>query len=121
MSRTSDIISKAKADIIGFIKHETELISKIYGNDPDEDGIFTESGDWPYSPMIQVPVDNSYLDVEDDIYERRAIERVYVQDDGKVIVETEEGDEIYCENLSVEEIATIADCLEKVYTDIIKK
>ena len=121
MSKAKDIISKAKAELVGFIKYETELISRIYNIYTDEEGAYTEEEDWPWSPSVEVPVDNSYLDVYDDCTERRRVIGIYIDEDGKPYVTTEEEDEIFCENLSVEELGAICDCLEESYAKAINK
>lgn len=122
MSKAKDIISRAKAELVGFIKYETELISRIYNAiHTDEGGAYTEEEDWPWSPSIEVPVDNSYIDVYDDCTEQRKVIGIYIDEDGKPYVTTEEGDEIFCENLSVEELGKICDCLEVSYAKAIKK
>ena len=118
MSFASDKIKQVKNELIGFIKFETELICRaVNGN--TEDGIYTTEEDWNWNPAIEVDVDESYLDVEDYCTERRKVVAINITND-KVIVSTEEDDEIYAENLSVEEIETICDCLAESYKSLTK-
>lgn len=120
MTYAQDVINKAKADLIGKIKFEVGMIGTAVNA---KDHNYTNEGDWVWNPAINVPVDNSYLDVEDDYSERRRVVSIAVEEiDGeeKVTISTEEGDEIFAENLSVEELGGICDCLVESYKHLIK-
>ena len=61
-------------------------------------------------PMVKVETDNSYLDIEDRTYEYRTIDRICLEC-GELYVEA--GDvELYEDDLTVEEMASIALFLE---------
>ena len=64
---------------------------------------------------INVEVDNSYLDVEDRCYEDREMSEVVVALDGNVIVRDEDDGEWFFDELSTDEVARIANSLEKTY------
>lgn len=120
MSYAQDVIKKAKTNLISKIKFEVGLIGTAVNA---EDHNYTDEGDWVWNPAINVPVDNSYLDVEDDYSERRKVVAIGIDElDGeeKVFVNTYEGDEIFAENLSVEELGGICDCLVESYKHLIK-
>ena len=119
MSYASDKIKQVKADLCNFIKFETDLISRAVNSDTDDEYPHTEEEDWNWNPIITVPVDNSYLDIYDDCTEQRTVVGVGVVED-KVTIITEEGDELYGENLSVEELGTICDCLVESYNSLTK-
>lgn len=114
MSYANDIIKQAKTSLIGFIKFEIPLVAKAVGSEEEN---YVEDVDLKWNPAIEIPVDNSYLDVYDDCTERRKVVSICVEGD-KVVVGTEEGDEIYADNLSVEELGAICDCLSDTYKDI---
>lgn len=125
MSFAQEKIRQVKKDLIGFIKFETDLISRAVNNDTDEEGPYTEEEDWVWNPAVNVGVDNSYLDIDDYCTERRKVVSIsIVEEEGisetKVVVTTEEDDEIYAENLSVEELGAICDCLAKSYESLTK-
>lgn len=118
MSFAQERIKKVKDELIGFIKFESELICRAV-NANTKDGVCTTEEDWKWNPAIEVPVDNSYLDVEDYCTERRKVVAIAIEGD-KVIVTTEEKDEIYAENLSVEELGAICDCLAESFKSLTK-
>ena len=60
-------------------------------------------------------MDNSYLDVEDRCYEDREMSEVVVALDGNVIVRDEDDGEWFFDELSTDEVARIANSLEKTY------
>ena len=125
MTFAKDVINKAKTKLIIKIKFEVGMIATAVNA---EDRNYTDEGDWVWNPAIDVPVDNSYLDVEDDYSEdyyseRRKVVAIGIDElDGeeKVFVNTYEGDEIFAENLSVEELGGICDCLEESYKHLVK-
>ena len=123
MTFAKDVINKAKTKLIIKIKFEVGMIATAVNA---EDHNYTDEGDWVWNPAIDVPVDNYYavLDMEDNDYsERRKVVSIAIDEiDGeeKVYVNTEEGDEIFCENLSVEELGGICDCLEESYKHLVK-
>ena len=119
MSFASEKIKEVKTDLIGFIKYETDLISRAVNNDTDDEYIHTDEEDWKWNPVIEVRVDNSYLDVYDNCTERRTVVSIGIID-GNVFILTSEGDEIQGEDLSVEELGTICDCLVESYYSLIK-
>ena len=88
-----------------------------------EESVVIDSTDLLGVPCVNVEVDNSYLDVEDDTYEERLIDYIGTTDDHNFYVGVysgvEEDDvkatEIDADNLSTDELVAIAKCLEKTY------
>ena len=66
------------------------------------------------TPVINVEVDNSYLDVEDRCYEPRHIDYIVTGDDHNFYVSAGETD-IYADDLSTDELVAIAKFLEDTY------
>jgi len=112
------IRDKAKDEIIKFVIHKIGLISKAYGHDEKEEGIFVDESELAWNPNVVAVVDNSYLDVYDDIYEHRKVTFISAEDEG--FVETEEGDVLYLKNLDFEDLVAVADCVEDTYNSIPK-
>lgn len=111
------IVEKAKGDLIKLITFGVALIHNAVGNESEDGETYIEGDDLKWKPLIEVSVDESYLDVYDDISERREVTKICVCD-GQSYVETAEGDEIYCENLSVEELRNIANCIRESFQSI---
>ena len=113
------ILNNSKEDIKKFIKMEAVLLYKaIYGRDPD----FEEDGGWIICTgdlcgdlYINVEADNSCLDVDDICYERREMAEVLVLLDDTVIVRDEDGNEWTDSEISLEDLAHVADLLELTY------
>lgn len=60
---------------------------------------------------IRIPVDNSYLDVEDECGETRTVNTILVDRSGITVI-TDEGDEIQDKDLTIEELADIVSVIE---------
>lgn len=77
---------------------------------------FAECVDTPY---VRVEVDNSYLDVEDRCYENKPVIFIATGDDYNFYVGVgnngEDEEDIDWDELSVEELVSIAKILEKTY------
>lgn len=110
MNYATNVIKKAKNNIIKDLRYKIHWICLILDTD---DGDYSEQDDWTFNPMITIPVDNSYLDIYDDTYEQRKVIGIYVDDNERVYVTTEQEDEIFCENLTLEELEQIDICLEE--------
>jgi hypothetical protein len=54
----------------------------------------------------------SIIDVYDECYEPREVTGVYYSEGDEPFIMTDEGDEIYLKNLSVEELGAILEMLE---------
>ena len=107
------IVEKAKRDIIGFITFGVAIIHNAVSNKSEDGETYVKEDNLVWQPLIEVPVNDTYLDVEDYCSEKRVIVEVCVDKDGQSWVKTQEGDVIYCNNLSVEELANIANCLKE--------
>lgn len=118
MTYARTIIDKAKTDLIEHIRYEIHLIDTAV-NLTEQDS--TTEEDWPYSPTIDVETDNTYLDVEDYTSERRKVVKVSYYESKDILVETYEGDEIFGTHLSVDELASISDCLDFSYKKLCGK
>lgn len=129
MRTAQDIINNARFELVTLI---VTLMRKIdayleTGNkrlmtDPEED-VVIDSTDLLGVPCVNIEVDNSYLDVEDNTYEERLIDYIGTTDDHNFYVGVysgvEEDDvkatEIEADNLSTDDLVAIAKCLEKTY------
>lgn len=60
---------------------------------------------------VRIPVDNSYLDVEDECNETRTVNTILVDRSGITVI-TDEGDEIQDKDLTIEELADIVSMIE---------
>lgn len=120
--KATDILKRAKKAIIDHIKYETMLIdTAVNCHETADEPAYTSEEDWPYSPSVSVLVDNSYLDIEDDIYESRKVVKVSVEDNERVVIEVEDGIEINPSTLDAEELVDICNCLETSYKKLIAK
>ena len=68
------------------------------------------------TPVVNVEVDNSYLDVEDRCYEPRHIDYIVTGDDHNFYVSAGETD-IDADDLSTDELVAIAKFLEDTYNN----
>ena len=68
------------------------------------------------TPVVNVEVDNSYLDVEDRCYEPRHIDYIVTSDDHNFYVSAGETD-IDADDLSTDELVAIAKFLEDTYNN----
>ena len=121
MSYAKDLIEKARKEIILHIQYKVRLINLAVNahHDADEEP-YTSEEDWSYNPPVEVETDNTYLDVEDCTSETRAVVKVSIFGP-HIIVETEEGDEINGENIGIEDLAGISDCLDESYKHLAHK
>lgn len=69
------------------------------------------------TPMVNVEVDNSYLDVEDRCYEPRHIDYIVTRDDHNFYLSAGETD-IDADDLSTDELVAIAEFLENTYNEL---
>lgn len=120
MSYAKDLIEKARKEIILHIQYKVRLINlAVDAYDADEEP-YTSEEDWSYNPPVEVETDNSYLDVEDYTSEKRKVVKVSIFG-SHIIAETEEGDEINGENIGIEDLAGISDCLDDAYKHLARK
>lgn len=120
MTKGQGIIAEAKKKLVDFIIFEAPLLYKKFGwdYDPEEDENYViPTGD--LEPIyINVEVDRMYLDLEDRVYEDMELAEIIVnpdEADGGVWVTNENGDEWTSDEISVEELAIIADAMERAY------
>jgi hypothetical protein len=75
---------------------------------------------WPdivdKTPVVNVEVDNSYLDVEDKCYEPQHIDYIVTEDDHNFYLSAGETD-IDADDLSTDELVAIAKFLENTYNE----
>jgi hypothetical protein len=64
---------------------------------------------------IKVEVDNSYLDINDTCYEEREVAEILVNLNDKEIWVCTEDDEYTIDEISVDELAEIANAMEETY------
>lgn len=117
MTKGQGIIAEAKKKIVDFIVFEAPLLYKKFGwdYDPEEDENYViPTGD--LEPIyINVEVDNSYLDIHDRTYEDVEIAEIIVSPEGEVWLTNEDGDDWTTDEINVEELANIADAMERAY------
>ena len=116
------VLDTAKQDLKNFIGLQIPMLYNAFGwDEPDfsegEDYI-VPTGDLLNTVYINVEVDNSYLDVEDRCYEGMEVAEIRLALDGNVFVANENGDEFTWDELSVEELASIAEALELTYIKV---
>lgn len=116
MTKAEMIVAKAKKELVDFICYEAPLLyKKLDWEEPDEGDDYSISTDYLCRDIhINVEVDNSYLDIEDNCYERREVSEIVVSRDGEVWVNTELND-YTIDEISVEELADVAETLELTY------
>ena len=117
MTKAKFIVEKARKDLVDFIAYEAKLLFKKFGwVEPEEGEDYSiTTGDLKKDIFITVEVDNSYLDVEDACTEKRGIEEIVVSEQGEVWFIEEEGKDWTPDEISIEELAAIADTLEETY------
>ena len=85
MTYAENIIKRAKANIIDHIRFEVSLIDLIVNkHETADEEPYTSEEDWPYSPSVEVDVDNSSLDVEENITESRICNRTVARVDSNL-------------------------------------
>ena len=121
MSYAQDIIKKAKENLIGHIRYGVGLIDlTVNTHESIEEEPYTTEDDWKHNPSVEVETDNTYLDVEDCTYETRKVVKVTATETD-IIVETEEGDELYGKNIGIESLIGISDCIDESYKNLLHK
>ena len=119
MTKGQGIIAEAKKKLVDFITFEAPLLYKKFGweRDEDDENYVIPTGD--LEPIyINVEVDRLVLDLEDSVYEDMELAEIIVnpdEADGGVWVTNENGDEWTSDEISVEELAIIADAMERAY------
>ncbi len=119
MTKGQGIIAEAKKKLVDFITFEAPLLYKKFGweRDEDDENYVIPTGD--LEPIyINVEVDRLVLDLEDRVYEYMELAEIIVnpdEADGGVWVTNENGDEWTSDEISVEELANIADAMERAY------
>lgn len=78
---------------------------------PEEDIVLTEDEFAGAMPKIRVEVDNSYLDVEERIYETLPISEI-VLCEGEFYVRAGDDAELHEDDLTIDELARVAQFLE---------
>ena len=106
MTKGQAIIAEAKKKLVDFITFEAPLLYKKFGwiYDPEEEDCY-----------IITTGDLEPIYIEDRCYEETEINEVIVSPDGEVWVTNEDGGEWTSDEISVEELANIADAFERAY------
>ena len=117
MKKADAIIARAKKEIVDFICFETPLLYKKFGwAEPTEgDNHSITTGDLHSHLTIKVEVDNSYLDIEDRCYEQQEVAEILVNLIDKEVWVCTEDAEYTIDEISVEELAEIANAMEETY------
>lgn len=119
MSKAKDIVDKAKSELIQLVIGQVYKIDGIIHYHSDEaEASYVSSDDTDMYITIDVLVDEPYLDVDDDMYERQRVEYIGVNNGGELIVETE-ANPILAKYLSVYDLMAISDGLDKVLEKIL--
>lgn len=109
-----EILNKTRKDIIDFITYEVKMLYKKFGWDEPKDGEYTiPTSELSRKIRINVEVDNSYLDVEDRCYEDMEVTEIIVDENGVCL--TTDDDDYSADEVSIEELADVADVLEFTY------
>ena len=120
MSKAKDILNVSRQQLADHIKYEIGLISPLV-NDEGE-SVHIEEKDLAFIPTIHVKTYPSYMmDDEGPIVEERNIVRILMDEDGNVTLEDMEEDETDLNDLTTDEMADIAYCLEESYMSLINK
>lgn len=120
MTRGQGIVAEARKRLADFITFEVQMLYKKFGwefdEEEDEDYII-ETADLGEPIYVNVEVDNSYLDVEDIVYEQREVCEVIVNVESGIWFNlySDEAQELTIDEVSIEELAHIADVLESAY------
>lgn len=116
MTKARNIIERAKKELVDFICYEIPLLYKKFGwYEPDEDEDYIiNSGDLCHSVTIKVETDNSYLGVNERTFEDVEVAEIVLSKDGEVLIGSTE-DEFTINDISLNELANIADVLELTY------
>ena len=125
MRTAQDIINNARFEII---THICALMGKIGAYlETGKKGLMMQNGTCvdfngleiaDKTPVINVEVDNSYLDVEDRCYEPRHIDYIVSGDDGCSFYLSAKGTDINADDISTDELVAIGNFLETTYDDI---
>ena len=124
MRTAQDIINNARFEIV---THIVTLMRKIDAYlETGNKGLMTASENVcvdfngldiaDKTPVINVEVDNSYLDVEDRCYEPRHIDYIVTSDDHNFYLAAGETD-IDADDISTDELVAIAKFLENTYNE----
>ena len=124
MRTAQDIISNARFELV---THITTLMRRIDAYlETGNKGLMTASGSVcvdfngldiaDKTPVVNVEVDNSYLDVEGRCYEPRHIDYIVAGDDRNFYLGAGETD-MYADDLSTDELVAIAKFLENTYNE----
>lgn len=114
------IIEDTRKELKEFIVYEVKNLYSAFGwenpNFAEEEDWVIDSQDLDKRFRLGISVDNSYLDVEDCIVEFHYLDaiKVVVDDDLYVALEDVDG-EIHWEELTTDELVTIANALELTY------
>lgn len=116
MTKARDIIERAKKELVDFICYEVPLLYKKFGwyEPEEEEDYIINGGDLCHSVTIKVETDNSYLDVNERTFEDVEVAEIVVSNDGEVLIGSEE-DEFTINDITLDELAKIADALEQTY------
>ena len=118
----TDIINDARAKLKSFIEFEVRNVYLLLcGQEPN----FEEGEEYVLDIeglTISVEVDNSYLDVEDRVFENRSITEIHLSLDGNLFLVPygDDDTEIEWTDLSTDEVAALANVLENQYLQIVR-
>ena len=111
------IIAEAKKKLVDFLVFETPLLYKKLGRayEPEKEESYILNTDDLEPIYINVETNDTYLDTEDGYYETVEINEVVVSPDGEVWATDKDGREWTSDEISVVELANIADVFERAY------
>ena len=118
------ILQEARKDIKRFIAWEIPMLYKtIFGNTPD----FGDGEEWTISTgdigdiFIYVRDVSTPYSEEDKVYTKVEIAEIIMALDGSIILRDEDGNEWDDMDITLEELATVSDKIEKAYNKLIYK
>ena len=117
----TDIINVAREQLKSFITFEVRNIYLLLnGQEPnfeeDEEYVLDVDG-----LSVKVEVDDSYLMDDERVFEDWTISEVHLSLDGTIILfGGDNNDEVYADDITTDELANLANVLEKRYLEIVK-
>ena len=111
------IIAEAKKKLVDFLVFEAPLLYKKLGRayEPEKEESYILNTDDLEPIYINAETNDTYLDAEDGYYETVEINEVVVSPDGEVWATDKDGREWTSDEISVVELANIADVFERAY------
>ena len=113
MTNGQMIVASTKKKLVNFIAFEIPLLyKKLHWAEPEEG----ENYEVPTGDLVQSVFVNGAYFVEDRCYEDKEVEAIVLTPEGKIVICTED-DEIEALDITVDELAAVADAIERTYAE----